>query len=221
MRKGILVKKLVAVAGMVFLLSSNVWAILCVADTDCDGKVNLSDLVRMKEEFLATNCDPCIPAPVPVTGFAFTMRTGDDYYYATRGVGVQTIYPQFEDLGNTTVRDLFTGLIWEKDADSHGDLNWASAVDTCHNLGMRLPNVREFLSIFDYNCSPIAIWDPSGFCCGEPGGCIFENLRDYYWTSTPYKYNFVEEAWYVHLANGKASTQNKAIEMDVWCVSGP
>ena len=118
MKRGILVNLLVVVAGMVFLLSPNVLAILCVADTNCDGKVNLSDLVSMKEEFLASNCDPCPPlAPVIWSGQMDSYATGDD---GDLEKGVHWQVPRYTDNGDGTVIDTATGLIWLKNANSFG-----------------------------------------------------------------------------------------------------
>jgi len=55
-------KKIIVAIGVLaisFLLSSsNVWAELCLADANCDGKVTGTDLGILKQEYGTFNCDP-------------------------------------------------------------------------------------------------------------------------------------------------------------------
>ena len=71
MKKKAVVKVLAVALGML-LSSSNVSAAPCQADNNCDGKVDLTDLVKMKEQFLKNDCDPVCSTPVfrgvPKTG---------------------------------------------------------------------------------------------------------------------------------------------------------
>ena len=50
MRREILVKVLIVVVGLLLLSSSNAWAGRCIADSNCDRKVNLTDLKVIKSE---------------------------------------------------------------------------------------------------------------------------------------------------------------------------
>lgn len=58
-----IVQVLVTVA-LFFVASSSAFAIECKTDSNCDGKVDLSDLVTVKAEFLNTDCDPCMCNPI-------------------------------------------------------------------------------------------------------------------------------------------------------------
>jgi hypothetical protein len=55
----------ILVIGAIFLLIpfSNVYAEQCRANANCDTKVDLSDLVIMKQDFNKTGCDPCMCNP--------------------------------------------------------------------------------------------------------------------------------------------------------------
>ncbi len=54
---------LAVVAGLFLFSSSTVQAASCLADTNCDQKVNLTDLVTLKGEFLNPDCGPCEYCP--------------------------------------------------------------------------------------------------------------------------------------------------------------
>ncbi len=72
----------------------------------------------------------------------------------------------FSDIGDGTIMDNATGLMWAQDdsgSDAHDGLNWEEALayveeqNATNYLGYsdwRLPNVKELQSILDYNRSP-------------------------------------------------------------------
>ena len=117
------------VAVLFVLLSSNVWAEVCEADINCDEKVDLTDLVTMKNEFLNTDCDRCVPTGVPKTGKTTSYATGDD---GDLEKGVAWPIPRFTDNSNGTIRDNLTGLIWLKDANCFGSRTWSEALSDCN-----------------------------------------------------------------------------------------
>ena len=63
MKREILVGVLVVVVGILLLSPSYVRAEPCEADTNCDEKVDLTDLVTLKNEFLSPDCGPCENCP--------------------------------------------------------------------------------------------------------------------------------------------------------------
>ena len=94
-----------------------------------------------------------MPAPAPKTGQTTVYRAGDDGTYQK---GVASPSPRFTDNGDGTVTDNLTGLMWTKNANIWGTINWNTAVDNCEGYSLagyndwRLPNVREMLSLIDY-----------------------------------------------------------------------
>jgi hypothetical protein len=68
----------------------------------------------------------------------------------------------FEDLGDGTILDKATGLMWSQD-DSQKGMNWEAALAWAQQMNAenylgysdwRLPNAKELQSIVDYNVSP-------------------------------------------------------------------
>jgi len=125
-------------------------------------------------------------AAVPQTGQTQSYASGDD---GDLQLGVQWLDPRFTDNGDGTVTDHLTGLIWLKNANCFGLLNWSAALDVSNNLAdgqcglidgsspgdWHLPNVLEFFSLFDFgNESPPL-----------PAEHPFNGVLEfYYWSST-------------------------------------
>ncbi len=99
-------KKLSFVLACMLLFSVTPVMAQQVCDSDCNGdhKVNLADLVIMKEEFNRTDC-----------------------YNGCSG----TLSPlgRWCDQGNGTVKDMGTGLVWLKDASCMGQMDWFNAIE--------------------------------------------------------------------------------------------
>jgi hypothetical protein len=113
------------------------------------------------------------PAPVARTGQTTSIAPGDD---GSLQSGVQSPIPRFVDDGDT-VLDRLTGLIWMKDVGALTGLHWIDALTACNSsVGWRLPNIREFLSLVDFEQSYPAL----------PLGHPFVNVPSpaMFWTST-------------------------------------
>jgi len=73
------------------------------------------------------------------------------------GFGDHAVAPpnQYSELSADEVRDNYTGLIWERDGDASGLVDWQGAVSYCESLslggndGWRLPSVRELATLVD------------------------------------------------------------------------
>lgn len=79
--------------------------------------------------------------------------------------GVEWPTPRFSDNGNGTVTDSLTGLLWVQQVLCASEIDWQAALDHANALAdgqcglsdgsvpgdWRLPNIRELLSVFDYN----------------------------------------------------------------------
>lgn len=226
MRKGIIVMGLVMVVGLL-LSSSNVLAQVCVADTNCDGRVGLADLVIVKGEFLRVDCNPVCNTPVfggvPRTGQTTSYATGDD---GDLEKGVASPTERFTDKGDGTVKDNLTGLIWLKDANCFSESTWHNALSDCNALSTgscgltdgssegdwRLPNVNELISLVDRGRYLPAL------SSGHP----FSNVQSYYyWSATTNIPSPTLYAWVVSMSSGEVASRNKPFTYYVWPVRGP
>jgi len=123
---------------------------------------------------------------------------------------------RFDDLGNGTIRDKLTGLLWKKCVQglsgsdcTTGEVirkSWKDALQEAssesfagHN-DWRLPNKNELFSIVESRCAGPSINEN-----------IFPNVGSvYHWTSTPvYDHDTAEKAIRVYFANG--DTDSSAI----------
>ncbi len=136
--------------------------------------------------------------------------------------------PRFSDRGNGTVTDNLTGLIWLKNANCFSAQTWTQSLDDANNLAngqcsltdgstardWRLPNLRELLSLIDYNQAAPAIPTGSPFINVQGTG----NSR--YWSSTTVANN-TPNAWDIDFNVGTVNrNQAKTNTYAVWPVRG-
>ena len=96
----------------------------------------------------------------------------------------------YTDLGDGSVRDNRTGLVWSKAPDAEA-VNWETAITTCSSKRWHLPNVVELLSLVDYSKPDCPRWDAVfGTSCPSPS---------WFWTSVPWSYS---SAFYVCFGHG-------------------
>ncbi|MCL4300136.1 MAG: DUF1566 domain-containing protein [Anaerolineae bacterium] len=166
------------------------------------------------------------PARVPVTGQTSIYNSGDDGNLLK---GVAWPDPRFTDNGDGTVTDNLTGLIWTKNANctdmpSPPPHNWEYALTMAAAMesgdcgvsdgsamgDWRLPNVRELMSLIDYeNINPAL-----------PTGHPFTNVQNnIYWTSTTHKETGT--AFHVYLTSGSLTGGPKDFNQYVWLVRDP
>lgn len=117
----------------------------------------------------------------------------------------------FVDNGDSTVTDLSTGLMWQKE-DSKEGMNWESSLIHAENLNLsgyddwRLPNAKEVQSIVDYSRSlsthDSAAIDPIFQTTSiiDEGG---NKNYPFYWTSTSHE-NLQNGRGAVYVAFGEA-----------------
>lgn len=140
--------------------------------------------------------------------------------------GVLWPSPRFIDNGNGTVKDDLTGLIWLKNSNCFGGRTWDQALTDANGLAApacglsdgsiagdwRLPNLRELLSLIDYNAFSPAI--PSG----TPFTGVQASVR--YWSSTVVANNN-PNAWDIDFDIGTVNrNQAKTNTYFVWPVRG-
>lgn len=139
-------------------------------------------------------------------------NTGQD---GEHQIGMAWLAPRFIDYGNGTVLDNATNLIWTKNAQQiKGTKKWIDAITACNNFDFagysdwRLPNVKELLSLIDYEHH-----DPA-LAPGHP----FDNVQFiFYWSSTTYDATPIN-AWGVYLCNGYVFNYHKTTSAYVWPV---
>jgi hypothetical protein len=227
-----MIRKTMVVMAAVFLLSPAMTfaADFCAADNNGDCKVDLTDLVTMKSEFLKPDCEACsppYPAPVAQTGQVGSYGPGDD----GAGKGVRWPQPRFTNNGNGTVTDNLTGLIWLSDANCAtfaAPENWINALSDCNGLASgacglsdgstagtwRLPNRLEMLSLVDSELIDPSL--PLGY-----DSYFTRVVIARYWTSTT-NAKYPNLAFGVHLAAAVMDQADKFSTFNyVWCVRGP
>ena len=157
----------------------------------------------------------CYDASGNVIDCAQTGQDGDIQ------AGVDWPQPRFEDNGDGTVTDHLTGLIWLKNADCAGLMNWNDALDYCNNLesgscgltdgssagDWRLPNIIELESLINAEVPSPAAWlNSQGFTSVQ---------SSYDWSATTYA-DYTHHAWIV--GNGGVHNLSKSNTTYVWPV---
>lgn len=157
-------------------------------------------------------------ATLAKTGQTTVYRFGDDGMYQTGVVwgGIYHPGPRFTDHGDGTVTDNLTGLMWTKNANIWGAVDWNTAVNNCEGYSLpgysdwRLPNLRELQSLIDYkNYNPAL-----------PSGHPFTNVPLWScWSATTYA-DVTTSAWTVYLVGGHTGSDAKTSTFFVWPVRG-
>jgi hypothetical protein len=122
------------------------------------------------------------------------------------------IQQHFTDLGDGTVLDSVTDLIWQK-AAYLDTLTWEDALTYADTLTLasdtdwRLPNIKELQSINDETLTSPSL---------NP---IFQaySPRAQYWASTSLP-NFPTKAWYLDTRDGITTYDQKTVRLSVLCV---
>lgn len=101
----------------------------------------------------------------------------------------------FEDLGNGSLRDTKTELVWTQ-ADNGRDINWDDAMSYCANkgVGWSLPTVAQLQGIYDSN--------GNGTSCGAftcKVSSLFRLTSEWFWSS---ERDSSSSAFFVDLAAG-------------------
>lgn len=169
-------------------------------------QVELSELIEVTElaRVPRTGQTTCWDADHEVVDCAGTGQDGE----LQAGLAPPTV--RFTDNQDGTVTDNFTGLIWLHDVTCIADLPFDSALYAARLLASgacglsdgsvsgdwRVPNVREMVSLLDYDNLDSAL----------PTGHPFDGLRStHYWTSTTVQMPTDLEGW-INAENGEAFT---------------
>ena len=197
----------------------------CQGNFDYDKDVDGTDAFVFKKHFgrsqIHTPCPPDGPAPVERTWQSISYAYGDDGWYYN---GVHWGGDRFTDNGNGTITDGLTGLIWLKEANCFGQVNWSDALVLANALAngscgltdgsipgsWRLPNVKEMTSLVDYDYVNPAMY----------AWQFFNNVQSaFYWSSTT-RADDTDGAWYVGMYGGSVNYAVKTSMVYVWPVHG-
>jgi hypothetical protein len=138
---------------------------------------------------------------------------------------------RFSDLGNGTVRDNDTGLIWLKNANCFGTKTWngamAAAAALAHgSCGLtdgsaagdwRLPTIGEWQAFVDTGYSGPALCNAAGTDRWAEGDAFTGVQSVYYWSGTEYAGN-PSLAWLVGMNAGYVHGNGKVSFYYVWPV---
>jgi hypothetical protein len=149
---------------------------------------------------------------LPRTGQTASYVSGDD---GDLKKGAAWPDPRFTDIGNGTICDNLTGLMWEQAPSGASD--WVGALSYANNLDLgghsdwRLPNVNELKSLINAAEGNFAGWlNDQGF-----SGVQTSN----YWSSTTWAAT-PTSAWYVHMGYGEVFIVLKTVPSYVLAVRG-
>lgn len=164
--------------------------------------------------------------PVPKTGQTTIKSAGDDGDFQK---GIPWPNPRFTDNSDGTIRDNLTNLVWMKNANCWGTLNWSTALTKIQDLNgatatpatctgytgthkdWRLPDVRELKSLIDLSHTNPAL----------PTGHPFTGVQSYYYWSSTTNADGTSNAWSVHLYYGYGYFDYKTYyDHYVWPVRG-
>lgn len=143
------------------------------------------------------------------TGQTASWRAGDD---GSVQAGTPWPSPRFKDVGNGTVVDNLTGIVWAKHANCFGPQSWTSALGLAKSLSSgkcgitdgsvagqwRLPNRKELLSLIDFSAPRLPIGHP------------FDNTFGIFWSSTT-SVAAKDTAWQVVPDTGDAGVATKDV----------
>ena len=143
----------------------------------------------------------------------YKSKTTSSYVRCVRGEQTSTSYT---DIGNETVTDIKTGLVWQK-GDDGTTRNWETALSYCEGLTLggktdwRLPNIKELSSIVDYTKSTFTIDDAFS--------TLLNSSSIDYWSSTTYM-SSTSIKWAVSFYNSPWIAGSNANGYYVRCVQG-
>ena len=138
---------------------------------------------------------------------------------------------RFTDVGNGTVRDNLTKLVWLKNANAFGQRNWTRALLDAKTLAngsaglsdgseagdWRLPDVKELNGLIDFAYYDPALPNASGKSKWVDGDAFIGVQSGGYWSNTNYSGNSAS-AWGVGLDDGGVYGGNKTNTGYVWPV---
>jgi uncharacterized protein (UPF0333 family) len=148
------------------------------------GKIwSSTENAENKRYFVSFKSDSSSPF---TQGYFYVWRESDSYAVCvrgtTRGINLVDSPKHFVDVGDGTVIDQDTGLVWQK-GDNGVTVTWDVAVAYCNDLSLarysdwRLPTISESISLIDYSKSDSS---PNDYYPNAFGSQTYRH----YWTGT-------------------------------------
>jgi hypothetical protein len=141
---------------------------------------------------------------------------------------------RYVDCGNGTVTDTVTGLIWLKQADCIGQLDYAAANNAAALLASGQCGLNDNSAAGDWRLPAIQEWKATVGGCGNPAltndagtGCFSDGTgssftgvaSDLYWSSSA-SLNFPSATWSANLNVARFDQIAKGDTLLVWPVRG-
>ena len=144
---------------------------------------------------------------------------------------LESVVFRFYDMGDGTIRDNDTGLIWLKDASCLGFMGWDEAMDEAASLAegqcglmdgsaagdWRLPTKEEWEAFMSTVYDDPALVNTIGNAQWSEGDAFTGVRSYYYWSSTEYEYDS-DGAWIASMSPGCMGILNKDNDNYVWPV---
>jgi len=184
----------------------------------------------------AGDLEPPPEAVGPGGSPAGTMHTLDEIYNKLEILQRKMdfslgILGRFEDLGDGTVEDKKTGLIWLKDANCFSEMNWEDANAAAAGLNdgecglsdnsvegdWRLPTILEWRAFVDLNYTNPVLCNGWGNAQWSEGDAFNSVLANVYWSSTEWEGGGVW-AWSMSMTSGSENANGKTNPSYVWPV---
>ena len=141
-------------------------------------------------------------------------------------------FHRFTDMGDGTIRDNTTRLIWLKNANAFGKMNWYDAVDAVANLSSgehgltdgsvngdwQLPTYEQLHSLVNLNYTYPALCNTIGDGQWSEGDAFTGVQSDYYWTSNEIDTMGEPAAVNIYFGNGEEYYDWKLGSAHVWPV---
>jgi len=137
---------------------------------------------------------------------------------------------RYKDNGNGTITDNRSGLIWLKNANCFGALNWEKAKQSAATLASgqcglrdgsgagdwRLPTKEELKAMMDKKYKIPALSNAKGTAQWKEGE-VFSSVQSGYWSSATHA-GTTSYAWYANLNDGYVGADLKTSNNNVWPV---
>jgi len=134
-------------------------------------------------------------------------------------------------MGDGTIRDNDTGLLWLKNANAFGYMNWSDAMDEAASLAngqygltdgssagdWRLPTKEEWEAFYSTVYDNPALVNTVGDAQWSQGDAFTGVQSSLYWSGTTYAGD-TRYAWYVYMDNGGVNDGSKDSSHYVWPV---
>ena len=160
--------------------------------------------------------------PLARTGQITSYAPGDD---GDLQMGVPSPTPRFTDNRDGTVTDKLTGLTWTQDGTQY-QIGWGNALTVCNDYSVgelddwRLPNIRELLSLVDFEQSQPVLPAGHPFTVQTEFDPVVGAGPNYWSSTTNATFDTKHDVYLVDMGTGMISIVNKGSIGYILCVRG-